>query len=266
MERIIMNARIALIATAALTSCAFAQVGTGGTAVNGFTSFTITDSPTSGTAGAPHADFRVGGLGNPDHLTSSWWWFRMPGDSRETAFSNAISSSWAGNSGRIDFVCPSFTATMIFRVTGVSNGFGVLTETVTIRNTTNSTIALDLFNYNNIDLAGTAGNDNTTQPAVNIIRFTDAALPGWRADYEGTNAFAFDDASNIQNLLTDAAINNFAGTGAVASGDREGAHQWRIMLGAGDAATASATITIVPTPGVSALAAVGAGLMIRRRR
>jgi hypothetical protein len=265
-----MNTRIAQITAAALTSilasAAFAQSGTGGTATNGFSSFTIADSPTSGSAGAPSADFRVGGLGNPDHLSSSWWWFRMPGDTRETAFSNAISSSWVGNSGRMDFVYPSFTATMIFRVTGVINGFGVLTETVTIRNTTNSTISLDLFNFNNIDLAGTAGNDITTQPAVNIVRFTDAALPGWRADYEGTNNFAFDNVNNIQNLLTDAAISNFTGTGAVASGDREGAHQWRISLGAGDAATASATITIVPTPGVSAFAAMGAGFMIRRRR
>ncbi|MBU6414280.1 MAG: hypothetical protein KGS45_12515 [Planctomycetes bacterium] len=261
-----MNIRIALLTTAALATCAFAQSGTGGTAVNGFTSFTITDSPTTGTANAPSADFRVGGLGNPDHLTSSWWWFRMPGDTRETAFSNATSSAWSGNTGRMDFVYPSFTATMIFRVTGIVNGFGVLTETVTIRNTTNSAIALDLFNFNNIDLAGTAGDDITTQPAVNIVRFTDSALPGWRADYEGTNAFAFDAANNIHTLLTDATATNFSGTGAVGSGDREGAHQWRINLAAGDAATASATITIVPTPGVSALAAMGAGLMIRRRR
>lgn len=261
-----MNARIALIATAALASAAFAQSGTGGTATNGFSTFTMTDSPTSGSANAPGADFRVGGLGNPDHLYSSWWWFRMPGDTRETAFSNATSSSWAGNTGRMDFVYPSFTATMIFRVTGIINGFGILTETVTIRNTTNSPLTLDLFNFNDIDLAGTAGNDITTQPAVNIVRFTDTALPGWRADYEGTNSFAFDDAGSVQNLLTDAAVNNFSATGAVASGDREGAFQWTIHLAPGDAATASATITIVPTPGVSALAAVGAGLVIRRRR
>lgn len=261
-----MNARIALIITAAIASSAFAQSGTGGTATNGFSTFTITDSPTSGAANAPSADFRVGGSGNPDHLYSSWWWFRMPGDTRETAFSNATSSSWVGNTGRMDFVYPSFTATMIFRVTGVVNGFGILTETVTIRNNTNSQLTLDLFNFNDIDLAGTAGNDVTTQPAVNIVRFTDGALPGWRADYEGTNSFAFDSAGSVQNLLTDAAVNNFGATGAVANGDREGAFQWQINLAPGDAATASATITIVPTPGVSALAAMGVGLMARRRR
>lgn len=261
-----MNIRIALLATAALTSASMAQVGTGGSVTSGFTSFSITDSPTSGSASAPSADFRVGGTGNPDHLASSWWWFRLPGDSRETAFSNATFSSWVGNTGRMDFVYPTFTATMVFKVLGVTNGFGVLTETVTIRNTTNAPLSIDLFNYNNIDLAGTAANDLTSLPAVNIIQFTDAAVPGWRADYEGTNAYAFDDANNIQNFLTDAAVDNFSGTGALGSGDREGAHQWTITLAAGDAATASATITIVPTPGVSALAAMSAGLMIRRRR
>lgn len=261
-----MNLRIAILTTAALASAAMAQSGTGGTVTNGFSSFTITDSPTSGTSTGPSANFSVGGTGNPDHLTSSWWWFRMPGDSRETAFANATSASWVGNTGRMDFVYPSFTATMVFKVLGVSNGFGVLTETVTIRNTTNASLTLDLFNYNDIDLVGTGGNDVTSLPAANIVRFTDSAVPGWRADYEGTNAFAFGPATNIRDLLTDASVNNFGASGAVGSGNREGAFQWTITLAPGDAATASATITIVPAPGVSALAAMGAGLMVRRRR
>jgi hypothetical protein len=261
-----MKLRIALLTTAALASAAMAQSGTGGTVSNGFSSFTIADSPTSGTANAPSADFRVGGTGNPDHLASSWWWFRLPGDNRETAFSNATFSSWVGNTGRMDFVYPSFTATMVFKVLGVTNGVGVLTETVTVRNTTNSSLTINLFNYNNIDLVGTAGDDVTTLPASNIVRFSDSNVPGWRADYEGTDAYAFGPANSIQSLLTDAAVNTFTATGAVGSGDREGAFQWTITLAPGDAATASATITIVPTPGVSALAAMSAGLLIRRRR
>ena len=253
---------------AACASTTFAQVGTGGTITNGFASFTIGDYLGNGTGSGPLSDFRVGGAGNPDHLYKSWWWFRQAGDARETAFSGAIASSNNGSQLRIDYVYTDFTATMIYRVTGINNGFGFLTQQLTIHNTSNQAIAINLFNLNDIDLNASPSNDHLAQTGANIVRFLDAGgTSGWRADYEGTEAFAFDTTGSVEALLTDGGVTNLTGTGSTRSaGDWEGAYQWSMNLAVNEAATASATITIIPAPGAATLAGVAMVGAIRRRR
>ena len=234
-----------LLVLAGLGACAsasFAQVGTGGTISNGFTNFTIGDYLGSGTGAGPLADMRVGGLGNPDHLNNAWWWFRQGGATRESAFSGAISSVNTGNQLRIDYVYGDFTATMTYRVTGINNGLGFLTEQMTIRNTTNHAITVDLFNLNDIDVNATPGNDTLAHTGANIVRFLDAGgATGWRADYEGSEAFAFDSVGNVSAMLTDSGVTNLTGTGSTRpAGDWEGAYQWTMNLASNEAATASA--------------------------
>ena len=67
---------LAVLGAAAAASVASAQVGTGGTITDRLTTFTVADYTGTGTGNGPSADLRVGGLGNPDHLDSAWWWFR----------------------------------------------------------------------------------------------------------------------------------------------------------------------------------------------
>ena len=253
---------------AGLASIASAQVGTGGTITDRLTTFTIADYTGTGTGNGPGADLRVGGIGNPDHLDSAWWWFRQAGQTRESAFSGAVASVITGNQLRLDYVYADFTASMVFRVNGVRDGFGFLTEQLTIQNTSSRAIDIALFNVNNINVNGTAGNDSLSLVGANIVRFTDAGgSTGWRADYEGTEAFAFDSAGSVRGLMTNGAADNLAGTGSTrGAGDWEGGYQWNLHLSANEAATASATVTIVPAPGAAAAGIVVGLAGLRRRR
>jgi hypothetical protein len=253
---------------ALVSSSAFAQVGTGGTITSRNVSFSVTDYLGDGTGAGASSDLTVGGIGNPAHLNSAWWWFRLQNDTRETAFSGATSSSIAGDTARITYNYGSFEATMIWKVTGFRDGRGLLTETMSIHNTSNTALTINLFNYNDLAVGGTDGNDVATQIASNAIRVDDGANTGWKVAFEGTDAFDVTGGSvNVLGLLTDTAVDALGNRGLpVGGGSFKGAYQWTLTLAANEAATASSTITITPTPGSLALLGLGGLAMARRRR
>jgi hypothetical protein len=157
---------------------------------------------------------------------------------------------------------------MVFTVNGISDGYGVLTQTLTVFNTTNHAINVNLFNYQDIDLAGTSSNDSAVLNSGNVIRVTDGNT-GWVANYEGTNAFSVGGFASIRDVLSNGSLDNLTNTGLpFGPGDFTGAFQWNFDLSEGGAATASATLTItnIPTPGALALGSIGGLVAIRRRR
>lgn len=260
---------LALVAVAGASSAAFAQVGSGGTATNGLSSFTLNDYTGDDTGTGALSSFSVGGAGNPDHAFQTWWWYRVEGDSRERSFANAVNSDWSSpGKGRLEYQTDDFFAVMSFQVTGIADGYGVLTQTLTVLNTSNTTKTFNLFNYNDVDLAGSAGGDSATLNSPNVIRITDANSP-WVAFYEGTDAFGVDSFANLRAELADNGVDNFGSSGLpFGPGDFTGGFQWSFTLNAGGAATASATLTIttVPTPGALAMAGLSGLAAFRRKR
>lgn len=257
-----------LIATAGLllASTALAQSGSGGTVTQGFSSFTLGDVGT-GASDQPLADFSVGGPGNPDHLFQNWWWFRVQGDSNETAFNNASNWSYSGNTARLEFSTANFDAVVQYSVTSIRNGLGVLTTTCTVFNTSSDPLTLNLFNYADLDMNESSSNDSADLNGVNIIRVTDGGNTGWRANYEGTDAYQVASFAGIRSILNDPNADDLNNTGLpFGPGDWTGAFQWSFSIGSLSAATASATITIIPTPGALALAGIGGLVAARRRR
>ncbi len=265
MNRNILN--IGVVAGLAIASVSFGQAGTGGSITSGNVNFTIADYMGNGTGGGPSSNLSVGGLGNPDHVQSAWWWFRLAGDNRETAFSNATSANYSGAQGRVNYSYASFDAAMIWRVTGFGDGRGLLTQTMTIRNTSSEAIVIQLFNYNDLAVGGSDGNDTATQIASNTIRVDDAGNSGWKVAYEGTDVFDVTGGSvNVLNLLTDDTADVLGNRGLpVGGGSFKAAYQWSITLNPNEAATASSTLTITPTPGTLALLGLS-GLAVARRR
>lgn len=259
----------AVLIAVGTASTAFAQAGTGGSITDNNATFTIADYLGSGTGNGPLADFRVGGTGNPDHLFQAWWWYRVEGvDTREFAFNGASSADWSiPGTGRINYSYANFDAVMEFQVTGTSDGVGVLTQTLTIINNTNDNMTINLFNYQDVDLGGTAGNDSAFLAGPNVIRITDAAPSDWIANYEGTNDYGVAGFAALRARLTDNNPDNFSGTGLpFGPGDFTGGFQWVLNLSPGSAATASATLTIIPSPGAMALLGLGGLVGLRRRR
>ncbi len=263
----IQSVLLGAVAGLALSSAAFGQVGSGGSISNNASSFTIGDIDTTSGGNGPLADFRVGGAGNPDHLFQQYWWYRVQGDSQETEFVNASSWSYSGNTATLTFSTPQFDAVMQFVVLGVRNGLGVLTSTLTVFNTSADPLTLNLYNYADLDMNNSAGNDSADLNGVNIIRVTDGGNTGWRANYEGTDAFQVASFAALRGMLTDPNADDLNNTGLpFGPGDWTGAFQWQFNISSGSAATASATITILPTPGALALMGLGGLVATRRRR
>lgn len=269
MKKNVLGFLSGLAAISMFSGMAAAQAGSGGTITNGLTSFSVVDYLGDGTGIGPTSDLRVGGIGNPDHMNRAWWWYRVGNQTRETAFNSATSWSYNGALARLTFSTAEFDAVMQFRVIGVRDGFGVLTQTVSILNRTDSRITVNLFNFNNLAMGGTAGDDQANLIAMNTIRVDDGLGSGWRAAYEGTEIFdVTDGAVDVLGDLTDPNINTLGNRGLPPGNplNFQGAYQWVFNLDVNEAATASATVTITPTPGTTTLALAGAGMMARRRR
>ena len=253
---------------AAIAGFASAQPGTGGTITHLNATFTQGDSPTTGTtATAPAGLFTLGGTGNPDHLGASWWWTRTSlNNTRELANNTATSPSWSGRVGQLEFLdTPSgISITRTYLVTGLGSGAGRLEEGATVRNLTASSLTVNLFHFLDPTLGGAAGGITAEVNGVTNIKLTSGAFTAF---YEGSgNAFQAGQAGTILTLLTNASADNFTSGPMPPPGDIEAGFQWQFVLGPGQAASASMTYTVVPTPASLALLGLAGALAGRRRR
>lgn len=273
-----LSSRLLIAAsTAALVpvTALLAQPSVGGSIQDGPGVFSVVAGSNTGTGGSGATTyFSVNGLGGPNQLSRVWWWVRVdgPNTTREEALfrpdaQTAISFP-AGNQMRITYNYGSFLAIMQWTVSGFVNGFGALTQTVTVQSLDPvNTLRFNLFNFNDVDVFGTAGNDSATQTGANTVQFVDGAFPVVRATYEGSNALRTDVTTNVLDLLTNNAIDNLAG-GVVngGPGDLEVASQFAFELQPLSVQTVSTTLTIIPSPGAIALLGLGGLAMARRRR
>lgn len=256
-------------------SAAFAQPSVGGTIQDGPAIFSVLPGSNTGPLGNGAAtSFSVNGPGGPNQLAAAWWWVRVDGQNtfRETALfqpdAQTTVSFPAGNQMRIVYNYGSFIAIMQWTVSGFANGFGALTQTVTVQSLDPvNALRFNLFNYNDVNVFGTAGNDTATQTGANTVQFTDGAFPIVRATYESSNALRQDVITNVRDLLTDNDIDNLSG-GVINSGpgDLEIGSQFAFTLDPLSVQTVSSTLTIIPTPGALALMGLGGLAMFRRRR
>jgi hypothetical protein len=265
-----MNWKVLALGAIALASPSFAQVGTGGTITDGNASFQLSDYLDGPTDFGPGSSFHVGGVDNPDHMYQTWWWFRgeSEGVQRELALSNGSNALWSGNVGRIDYAIPGVgTARALYVVQGLEDGYGSLTMSLIVRNTTSQSVNLNIFNYLDADLADTSGGDSADLLGSNVVRIIDG---DWVATYEGTDIFEVGGYPSILGMLTDDDADDFSGVnGVFPEGDVTAGFQWNTALAPNRAVTftASFTVTQVPAPGAAALFGAGLGLVgVRRRR
>lgn len=235
-----------------------------------------------------NADFT--GAGTGDQLYESWWFFRVNGDTRETAFAAPNTEDyttfpayarlgWTNVSGR-----SLFDATLNVSVMDPGVG-GNLFQEMTITATSN--VTMTLFHYADFDVSGSAGGDSaslvSSSPDVNISigdGVTNVPFIGY-----GATAFKVRDYNanggnpSVLRDLTDNGVDNLDNSGLpFAAGDYAGAVSWTLTLLAGQSATfltqfgtnapllpQSAMPT--PEPGTAVLMAIGLiGLAIQGNR
>lgn len=269
---IIISAVAGLCATAAL-----AQPGGSISQNNMF--FQIGAAPTSPLASAgPSTTLRgndpvAPGVNNPNHNFEAWWWYRVAGETRESAFNSGQgtgeTSSFSGNAGSMTQFYPGFRADMQWEVFSTGAGSGYMQTTLTITNTGTDTLNISLFNYADIDLNNTAGNDQASLLANNDIFITDSTGP-YEATYSGvgSDGYAAQPFAALRSRLTNGLIDNLGNTGLpFGPGDFTGGFQWDVAIDPFFSRSVVATISLVlvPTPGTAALL-IGGGLLASRRR
>lgn len=251
-------------------------------AIGSITAGDVTFAYTSfaqGSNNTTNADFT--GASASDQLYESWWFFRVAGDTRETAFtapdtedyatySHFATLGWTDVSGR-----NLFDATLNVAVIDPGVG-GNLFQEMTI--TAISDVTITLFHYSDFDVSGSAGGDSaslvSSSPDVEIA-IGDGAVSVPFIGY-GADAYKVTDWNgtggpnrSILRDLTDTNVDDLDDSGlGFGPGDYTGAVSWNVTLLAGQSATfltqfgANAPLLPqsampVPEPGTAVMMAIG---------
>ncbi|MBJ21883.1 MAG: hypothetical protein GY910_04575 [bacterium] len=98
-----------------------------------------------------------------------WWFFRVNGDTSESAFGNPDGEAYSllgGSVGRLDWNDPGgadlFSAVFAFEVRDTGVDTGLLFQNLSIANTTAAALTIDLFRYTDLDLANSFGGDSSS--------------------------------------------------------------------------------------------------------
>lgn len=257
-----------------LGSAALALGQPGGTISQSNMFFTIGAAPSSPTIGGPAvpaADLRANGSIGIDHSFQSWWWYRVDGDTRESAFNDsgggATQSVGPGNRMIMTQNYANFRSNMDWEVVSTGSATGFLRSTLTITNTSSSRITINLFNYLDIDLNGSAPDDRAFQTAPNQVRIVDSTGP-YIASYEASGAGfrQFGSFPDVRDALTNNTVDDLFGGLPFGPGNFTGAFQWAITVDPGFSRSVIATVSLVPGPGALALVGLGGLIAGRRRR
>lgn len=263
------------IAMSPLPAAAIGNITAGGV------TFGYTNNFTTGASNT--VDVAFTGAGTGDMAYESWWFYRVSGGSRETAFANPdleLYNMNGGSVGRLEWNDPAasgrFSAALSFEVMDTGTNSGNLFQNLRIVNTGATDLTIDIFHYSDFDLAGTAANDRATigsNPDGFQINLTDNTT-GQTAPVVGYGANAYQVTQYAQLLanLTDTGVDNLTG-GSPPSGNRDMTlgFQWSVTIAAGgyhdfmtqfgsNAPLLDPSVTVIPEPGTAIL--MGLGLLL----
>lgn len=207
----------------------------------------------SATSQLPRTANLVSDALNTDHLFEHWWYFRVAGDTRETALRDVggTSRSGASNGTHLDIDFADLEARGLLKASydadiySTGPASGVLVSRLTLQNISANPQTVNVFAYLDADLAGTGGNDFAIGDNSRQI-VTDSS--GIRLEFRANGADFGQIAlyPSLRSLLSDANVTTLTGVNTpINNGDYTGAFQWqdRALL-PGESATFSTLIAI----------------------
>lgn len=271
----ISNIRWTALALATLILCPLSAAAIG-TVTHGDVTFGYTND--FNTTRGDTVDTQFTGAAAGDLTWESWWFFRVSGDSRETAFGTPDAEDYSlrgGSVGRLDWTDPGgaglFSAALAFEVRDTGVDSGLLFQNMTVQNTVLAPLTIDIFHFSDLDLSATFGGDSASviaNPDGIEISVTDgtnfAPLMGYGADAYEITAY-----NRVLRDLTDNNGDNLDNSGdGFGPGDFTAAFQWSVTLGIGESASfltqfgsntplADPSTSPVPEPSTAFLFALG---------
>lgn len=168
-----------------------------------------------------------------DHAFEHWWYYRVAGDAREFSF-RAVGPVAGGVTPFLSHSDRDFAdvdnrgllrAMIDWDVYDAGPTSGVVTSRLTLTNVSAAPVTLDLFCYNDLDIANTFGNDvvtgNGTTHVVTDWTGVRVEIRAPGADHSDVRAYPV-----VRNLLTNTVVDNLADNLPPFSGDYTGAFQW----------------------------------------
>lgn len=205
---------------------------------------TITDGNMNVTTNAPSAtshspagfSLRADALAI-NHGFQHWWFYRVAGDTREFAIRN-IGGMTGGSTPFLTHADRDFAdldsrgllrANIDFDVYDSGPASGVVTSRITLTNISALPVTFDLFNYTDLDVAGTSANDQVTGNGTSHV-VTDTS--GVRIEVRAPGADRSDvldyaSTSNPRTLLANTTLEDLSNALPPFLGDYTGAFQWQ---------------------------------------
>lgn len=221
---------------------------------------------TNASAGA--SNWKVDGV---NYLNYHWFYYRVGSAGGEAPIQN-IGTSTATlshipniiSSLDLTYANSSYSVRTLFDLTGGNFGSGSasLSESITVRNLSGSSLDFHFFQYSDFNIWGLAGGQ-TVQFSPNLATGgynTVAQTDGFRVVTENVGDFItpigrFE--ANLANItlssLTDSSPTTLANTQTAGLGDVTFAYQWDVVLAPGGSFQLSKLLSIVPEPTTASL-------------
>lgn len=197
----------------------------------------VTSAPPATLSSTPRAMDLVSDALAIDQAFEHWWYFRVDGDSRETplrsvgGFNEEVAPS--GTHGDRDF--DDLQARGLLKAShdldtySAGPASGVVISRLTVMNTSNGPLDIDIFGYTDVDIAGSFGNDVATG-TLDSHFVTDPT--GIQIEVRGIDADASEIGAypTIRNDLADNNVDDLSNSAPPFSGDYTGAFQWTQTL------------------------------------
>jgi hypothetical protein len=172
-----------------------------------------------------------------NHGYQHWWYYRVAGDTREYAIRNiggmtGASAPFLTHADR-DFADLDsrglLRANLDFDVYDAGPASGVVTSRITLTNLSATPVTFDLFNYTDLDIAGTSNNDQVTgNGTAHVVTDSSGVRVEIRAPgADRSDALDWGSVLNPRTLLADAAVNDLSNALPPFLGDYTGAFQWQ---------------------------------------
>ncbi len=214
-----------------------------------------------------------------DHVAQHSYYFRV-GDGGSASLVSTIGAPavtlLGGNGAQVVYQNTVFRVTLSYLLTGASNGMTAdLSESALVENLGGST-SFRLFQYNDYDMNGTAGNDRGERLNSSTIQVTDSVVTMVEAVEGGTPIPNFSEIDHtwpsLRNDITGTSgynLNSPAGSnvGEVLNGDISYAFQWNRAMATGASFVVSTDkVMAVPEPGTMIALGLGFSALFARRR
>ena len=211
-------------------------------------------------------EWKVDGV---NQLSQHWYWLRQDPAKIQLSFDQLgqpLGLEWTSSNATLNYVSNGLTLSLEYVLEGGVKGshMASVIESISVQNTTNTSLGLHLYDYTDFDLAGESDGDTVTFPATNIVmqqgknmiatQMAEGQTPSyWEGSWYALALDTIEEATPA--VLADSIIPNQAG-------DQTFAYQWDFSLPAGQMFALNLTNTIQSAQALLAIARSGTNVII----